>query len=72
MRGLFLLQRSDLSPIAPTEFNIVIPGRCEAPNPESSLSRKNLDSGFRPAAGPGMTVSNQTSMKTLPSSTVVG
>jgi hypothetical protein len=34
---------------------IVIPGRCEAPNPESSFGA-GLDSGFQPAAGPGMTV----------------
>ena len=33
----------------------VIPGRCEAPNPESSSHAQKMDSGFRPAAGPGMT-----------------
>jgi hypothetical protein len=33
----------------------VIPGRREASNPESSPRAQKMDSGFRPAAGPGMT-----------------
>jgi hypothetical protein len=37
---------------------VVIPGRCAAPNPESRFYEKRLDSGFRPAAGPGMTRKN--------------
>jgi alpha-D-ribose 1-methylphosphonate 5-phosphate C-P lyase len=34
----------------------VIPGRREASNPESSSRTQSMNSGFRPAAGPGMAV----------------
>jgi hypothetical protein len=43
--------------VKPTPETPVIPGRCEAPNPESSETGQKMDSGFRPAAGPGMTPS---------------
>ena len=41
--------------IGPHHTQLVIPGQCAALNPESSLVRKRLDFGFRPAVGPGMT-----------------
>jgi hypothetical protein len=37
------------------QVHAVIPGRCEASNPESKCGAGSLGSGFRPAAGPGMT-----------------
>jgi hypothetical protein len=41
--------------VAAAEAQAVIPGRREASNPESSRRAQKVDSGFRPAAGPGMT-----------------